>query len=527
MADCAHTSEAGITASLIDLVDPTLYNGFSGRLYPGNSNSVPAGHNTQAVAAAQAIIRRDSLGNFSPTGKKVFLSCGLSNTTQEFQAFMSIDDPASDVVVVDGAQSARDATEWSDPLSDVWGVVESRLATKGVTTQQVSAIWCKLAVAGVTGTFPTHAEDLQEYLRLFVQEVKSRYPNCKIIFFSSRTYGGYNDTAANPEKYAYESGFSVKWLIESQINATEPTLAYASTPVLLWGPYLWSNGTTPNSEGLSWVCSDFEGDGLHPSATGETKVANKLDTFMNTSTYTGWFRGANNADPLISLNSTTDGSTFTTGSFTIGAYQLAIIFVFSRVASAVPNIATLTGHSLTWAQINTRVFSTEATPRARVTAYWALQGATPSTGTLQASFAGQTQVMCSILGIGFTGVSQAGDVIAQSNVNSADSVTSLSISLLNAPAEESSVIACFGNNLNNNMVEKSGWTEAYDVTTSSPTTAFEAQYNLLFDTPAQCSWGAGTSNAGGIVIEIKAETLPPFVPQVFISRTFLGIAIAM
>lgn len=527
MADCTKTSWPGIPNALIDLVDPSTYGGFSGSLYEGNSNTPPAGHATKASEAASAIIRRDTNGDFSPTGKKVLLSVGMSNATQEFQAFMAIADPASDVVIVDGAQSARDATEWSNPASDVWATVDSRLAAKGVTAEQVSAIWAKHAVAGVTGSFPTHAQTLQGYLKDFVLEVKTRYPNCKIIYFSSRTYGGYNDTAANPEPYAYESGFAVKWLIEAQSAATDPDLAYATTPVLLWGPYLWSNGTTANSEGLSWDCSDFESDGLHPSATGEAKVAAKLNTFFTTSTYTTWYRSATNITTLGTLADGTDQSTYTLTNITIAAYQLALVAVFTRQGSATPVAPTLAGHSLTWTQFVTRPFHTEATPRARATWFWAVNNsATPVTDDIVATFAGpQTQVCCAMLAIGMTGVDQVGP-IAQSNANSVETQTNIQVALLNPQALESSVVAVTAlATLGNNITPKSGWTEpaGYDIATSSPTTKFELAYNELFDTPATSSWGANTTSAAMLIAEIKAATLSePTVHEGAASMTGAG-----
>ena len=40
----------------------------------------------------------------------------------------------------------------------------------------------------------------------------------KLAYLSSRTYGGYATTPLNPEPYAYESAFAVKWLIKQQIK---------------------------------------------------------------------------------------------------------------------------------------------------------------------------------------------------------------------------------------------------------------------------------------------------------------------
>jgi len=53
-----------------------------------------------------------------------------------------------------------------------------------------------------------------------VRVLKTRYPNMKQVFFSSRIYGGYGG-GLNPEPEAYESGFAVKWLIQAQIRQME------------------------------------------------------------------------------------------------------------------------------------------------------------------------------------------------------------------------------------------------------------------------------------------------------------------
>ena len=51
----------------------------------------------------------------------------------------------------------------------------------------------------------------------------------------------------NPEPYAYESAYAMRWLIQEQmagrpeLNA-DPSRGAVSVPVLLWGPYLWADG---------------------------------------------------------------------------------------------------------------------------------------------------------------------------------------------------------------------------------------------------------------------------------------------
>jgi len=94
----------------------------------------------------------------------------------------------------------------------------------------------------------------------------------------------------NPEPYAYESGFAVQWLIRSQSAGTEPALAYDKAPVLLWGPYLWTDGTKGRKDGLTWEHADTAADGTHPSRTGQDKVAHLLLDFLKSDpTAKRWF----------------------------------------------------------------------------------------------------------------------------------------------------------------------------------------------------------------------------------------------
>ena len=63
----------------------------------------------------------------------------------------------------------------------------------------------------------------------------------------------------NPEPFAYESAFSMKWLIEAQVDQQKGkgihpiagNLDYNTVaPWLGWGAYLWANGLVPRGDGL-------------------------------------------------------------------------------------------------------------------------------------------------------------------------------------------------------------------------------------------------------------------------------------
>src|SRR4030095_10682081 len=128
-----------------------------------------------------------------------------------------------------------------------------------------------------------------------VRVLQDKLPHVRLAYLTSRIYAGYADTNLNPEPYAYESGFAVKWLIEAQV-AGEDSLNYdpgqgpVEAPWLSWGPYLWADGTTPRSDGLTWTCSMFATDGTHPGTAARNLVADSLLAFFERdATAKPWF----------------------------------------------------------------------------------------------------------------------------------------------------------------------------------------------------------------------------------------------
>jgi len=276
----------------------TNYKGYSGGLYPQGSNFAPSTHLVAGLSLAKQILPRNSSGAVdSSNGKIVLLSIGMSNATQEFSAFKSLADADAaknpKLVIVDGAQGGQTAAIIADSTANFWSVIDQRLRNASVTRAQVQAAWVKEADAGPTRAFPVHAQILSSEMESIARILKTKYPNLKIAYWSSRIYAGYATTNLNPEPFAYESGFAVKWLIEKQING-DTTLAFAGAkpkaPWLAWGPYLWADGMTPRQDGLIWECRDFQTDGTHPGPAGRAKVANFLLAFFKTeATTTSWF----------------------------------------------------------------------------------------------------------------------------------------------------------------------------------------------------------------------------------------------
>src|SRR5262249_28794538 len=151
---------------LLDLGTGT-YQGAEGGLYPGGGNGRPPSHDVAADSVARVALLDPAGAPNAATGKIVLLTVGMSNTNDESMAFLPL--AGADrtrnprVVVINGAQGGWDAHRVADPAQNAtyWSAVDGRLATAGVTPQQVQAVWLKEAEAGPTQAFPADAEVLQ------------------------------------------------------------------------------------------------------------------------------------------------------------------------------------------------------------------------------------------------------------------------------------------------------------------------------------------------------------------------------
>ena len=288
----------------LDELGKEEYHGFQGGFYPGGANQRPAEHEAAGRKLAAAIKPLDSQGKPDANGKIVLLTVGMSNTSQASEAFKRLADRDTDknpnLVIVNGAQGGMTADRIANPNDGgpgqkYWSTIDERLQAAGVSRSQVQAVWIKQAEAGPTQGFPKYAQKLQLDLAADVRILPARFPNAKLCYLSPRTYGGYAKTPLNPEPYAYESGFSVKWLIEQQLRGDgdlnfDPAKGPVQSPWLSWGANLWANGSKPNSAGLKYEEADFAADGTHESASGQQKVGQQLLNFFKTdSTTKSWF----------------------------------------------------------------------------------------------------------------------------------------------------------------------------------------------------------------------------------------------
>jgi hypothetical protein len=276
LLDCS-LDELGLVP-LTDLGAGEFKAGHVGGLYPGAQNTRPALHQEAGEALAHEVRPvvplvpgdADSACAVDEVAGRIgVISIGMCNTSQEFDPFqdrMELDGSLDDrVVLVNGAQGGRPASDWAmaSENEDPWLELSERITGAGLHPCQVQVAWIKQAerTPGSLGSFPTHAEVLRDDLRSIVTKLASFYPSVRLCYLSSRTRA-YTEVAnsLNPEPFAYESAFSVRWLIEEQLNGLLP---YGPpnpvAPWLSWGPYLWTDGEGGRSDGFAWSCSDLEG----------------------------------------------------------------------------------------------------------------------------------------------------------------------------------------------------------------------------------------------------------------------------
>lgn len=292
---------------MVDLISlgTGTYQGFEGGLYPNGSNVDPSPHYTDGLTFAGDIVPLNSSGVSDPTGGKIgLLAVGESTAQNEFNSFLPIADadPAKNpsLVIVNGAQGGATPNEFVSSGSYYWStILENYLPQNGINANQVEVAWIEDTDSIKSGSFPSDMTTMQAEYETMMQDFLSNFPNLKLVYWSSRVYGGFSNGLVDPddpEPYAFEAGYAVKNAIADQINGAanlnyNPAKGPVLAPWMGWGPYYWSNGMTPNSQGLVWDCQDFSSDGTHPSAPfGQLKVANALLNFLRTDpTATPWY----------------------------------------------------------------------------------------------------------------------------------------------------------------------------------------------------------------------------------------------
>ena len=290
--------------------------GFRGGLYPNGSNKRPAQHEAAGLDLSRQIQPLATDGRVDDqNGRILFISIGMSNTATEFGAFSRLAEQKAElnpkVVLLNGALPNQIAERWSNPEGIAWQELDRRITGYGFSSQQVQVAWVKLTNTG-GGDFPQKALALQSDLQVIVQHLKTKFPNLKLVFLSSRTRSYTYWRGLSPEPLAYETGFAVKWLIEKQIQGDpqlnfNPSNGEVKASYLSWGPYLWADGENPRKDGFTWLASDLTADCTHPSTQGAEKIAQQLWEFFSTDTISrDWFLSSGMVASPIKTGDLTD-----------------------------------------------------------------------------------------------------------------------------------------------------------------------------------------------------------------------------
>lgn len=253
---------------LIDMNAGQTYQGETGRLYD-SGNGIPTAH----LAAAPSISPID--------GRIGVISLGMSNGSEEWRAFMTEavrgNLVAPEIKLGNGAVPGHTASDWADRDNNAWDLAVQFIADDGLAPSDVQVVWMKMGsrLSAFQGLEFQAAIDLEAgWIRQAVANAETLFPNLKRVYVSSRIYTGYSDNLNHEEP---TTGYNNAW---SNRMVVADSLAGAVTTWVAWGPYLWADGTNPRSDGLTWEAADFERDGVHPSASGEAKVADMLLSFF-------------------------------------------------------------------------------------------------------------------------------------------------------------------------------------------------------------------------------------------------------
>lgn len=264
------------------------WKGVEGGLYPGRSNECPADHLDGGRQLAKRLLPLDPLGRPAADGVIVCAAIGFSFTNQVFEAFLPLAgaDPefAPQVRFIDATAPKYDLSELADPSNEYWtDLLVEQLHRQGVSPAQVQVVWILEGVKEPDGAFPDDVDHVADLWAATLVNLHSKLENARLAFLSPVHWQGWSLHPVAEEPRYFEQGFAVREVIARQL-AGEPALAWEEgsfrAPWLAWGPYLWTDGVEPRSDGLAMACTDYNWDGSHLSDAGRAKLAARLHHFL-------------------------------------------------------------------------------------------------------------------------------------------------------------------------------------------------------------------------------------------------------
>lgn len=251
----------------IDELGKRTYRSIEGGLFPGGTNTPPPDYAAAGIANRNSIRPLDVNGFPGGSGHIVLMSIGSQSLSAAWCSRSSappcdsrslsgraVSDPSvnhGSLVIVNGAIAGAGLGAWSGSSAPNYARIrDTRLAPLGLSENQVQVI--VLVVADSMAPLPVIASPSDEApaiarLSATIRALKTHYPNLKLLFISPSGYQG----SIGDEPAAYEYGFVVKWVIESQIRERQgrppiqevgPLLRGVSDAWVSWGPYRWSSG---------------------------------------------------------------------------------------------------------------------------------------------------------------------------------------------------------------------------------------------------------------------------------------------
>lgn len=294
--DCTNDSLGNIP--LMDL-GTGYFMGVQGGLYPGGSNERPASHLTDCIERVSQIQPLNAAGEPDPDGKIVMIGIGASNPMTEFQQFIEFSndfEPVNDALsIVNVCAGGQGIQKMYDITENYWIGVYNHLEDLGLSNNQVQVVWIEQDNTNAYDTnFPSAPNALVNDFRLLLEVIRQLFPNTEICYVTARAYSGFADPSLPDVSGGllyprdYYNGWAVKFLVEKAINhipGFESEGPTANIPLVTWGSYHWTDGSTAREDGLYLDCElDLGPDGLHLSGQGEYKMGTQLFEFFKTDT---------------------------------------------------------------------------------------------------------------------------------------------------------------------------------------------------------------------------------------------------
>lgn len=203
---------------------------------------------------------------------------------------------------------------------------------------------------------------------------------------------------------------------------------------------------------------------------------------------------------------TSNTNSYSTPSISPTANRLLLAVVLSsRGGSADPDTPTLSGNGLTWAHVDDGVnqgnnlFESTGTLRTRLCLFFAVTGASPSSGAVTASFTNNC-TGCSIIVVQSNEEVDLADPVIQVKLASGTGATSGTLSMDPFGDANNATFSCWGLNGDAGGITHEG-TELADIAYATPARETQAQYLATSDTSPGITW-SGANSFGGIGVEI-------------------------